>query len=227
MNNRVGSWLWVACTACCMAGASAAGSGCAADEFQETPYVQDSATAAPRWTVDINRVVDGIFRAYRPRCMDRVRVGQTVEFRNYAPTLAANVTSIAGPEPLYSPTLRRPYNYVAADDPNNTACDVTADDGRCTQRPEWSYWRHTFATPGVYDWIDTHSGTPGRRVVDPYYGTVTFVGIDPNTPFGSICVVETDGSGCDGVCCSSDVDCTGNTQCIRFEFEAVGRCLTP
>lgn len=202
-------------------------SACASDGLQDSPFVQPSAEAERRWTVDINRVIDGIFRTYRPRCMDAVRSGHTVEFRNYMPEVPANVTSLAGPETLYSPTLRQPYNYIGPDDPDNHLCDSVAVDGSCDQRPQWSYWRATFVTPGVYDWIDTNSSAPGRKVVDPYYGTVTFVGIDPSSPFGTICVREADDSGCAGVCCTSDADCVGGTRCFRTDVDAVGRCLTP
>lgn len=202
-------------------------SACAGDEFQETPFIQASADAEPRWTVDINRVRDGIFRTYRPRCMDKVLSGQTVEFRNYMPDVPANVSSLSGPETLYSPNLVKPYNFVSADDRDNNQCEALAADGTCTQRPQWSYWRFTFETTGVYDWLDTNSGTPGRKIVDPYYGTVTFVGMDPNSPFGTICVQEADGTGCESICCTSDAGCNAPNRCFKFEMDAEGRCLTP
>ncbi len=209
------------------AGALLVCAACAGDEFQETPFIQASAEAEPRWTVDINRVTDGIYRSYRPRCMDSVRGGHTVEFRNYMPEVPTNVTSIAGPEPLYSPNLVRPYNYVGPDDEENTLCEVVAEDGTCTKRPSWSYWRFTFEIPGVYDWLDTNQSAPGRKVVDPYYGTVTFVGIDPSSPFGTICVREADGTGCDAVCCTTDADCQGINKCFKTDLDVEGRCLTP
>lgn len=204
--------------------------GCAEVEDQDTPFVQKSAKASPRWTIDINRVLDGVYRNYRPRCIDTVRVGHTVEFRNFAPDLPANVTSIATPEgagALYSPNLIVPYNYVGRDDENNDLCEARAEDTSCATRPHWSYWRHTFEVPGVYDWIDTNSSEPGRKVVDAYYGTVTFVGLDPNTPFGTVCVVDDDDEGCENVCCTDDTDCDSGHRCFRSEVDAVGRCLTP
>lgn len=181
--------------------------------LRETPSVQASADESARWEIDINRVVDGVYRSYAPRCLDGVRAGHTVEFRNYQPEVPANVTTIAGPEPLYSPNLKRPYNYVASTDPAS---------------PVFSFWRHTFTQPGVYDWIDTNQSEPGRKVVDPYYGTVTFIGIDPNSPLGTICVVNEDGTGCEKVCCGQDADCNPpRTHCFRTDVDAVGRCLTP
>lgn len=199
---------------------------CDSSRFQQTPFIQDSASESPRWTVDINRVRDGVFHTYAPMCTDDVRLGHTVEFRNFLPEVPTNVTSISSPEGvyLYSPNLVRPYNYVAADDPDNDLCD-SLENGVCKARPAYSFWRHTFDVPGVYDWIDTNQGEPGRKVVDAYYGTVTFVGTDPNTPIATICVPDEDGAGCESVCCSSDADCLGNTTCIK-RGQALGRCLT-
>ena len=193
------------------------------EDFAATPFVQKSIDEAPRWRIDINRIRDGIYRSYAPRCTDQVRIGHVVEFRNFNPEIAANVSTISGPTPLYSPNLKRPYNYVASDDPKNDLCD-SEEAGKCVKRPAWSYWRYKFSTPGVYDWIDTNQGDPGRKVVDSYYGTVTFVGIDPNTPLGAICVANSDGSGCQSVCCTSDADCLGNTTCDKSGLEATGRC---
>lgn len=175
------------------------------------PLVTPSAKEGARWQVDLHRVIDGIYRTYGRRCLDTVRVGHTVEFRNYNPELAANVTAISQPEgaaALYSPNMMRPYNYVEGDEP-------------------YSYWRYTFETPGVYDYIDTNVSQPGRKVVDSYYGTVTFVGIDPNTPFGTICVRDESGQGCESVCCQEDADCSSGQHCFITDYDSVGRCLTP
>jgi hypothetical protein len=202
---------------------------CGRGEPQEQPVVLDSASAKARWTVDLNRVLDGVFRSYRPRCIDSVRIGQTVEFRNWNPEISANVTSLAQPPDsatLFSPNLVRPYNYVGRDDPDNKLCEQGGPGG-CTLKAHYSYFRYTFEVPGVYDWIDTNASTPGRKVVDPYYGTVTFVGIDPSSPFGTVCVRDEDGKGCESVCCTSDDDCEGGQRCFRTEVDAVGRCLTP
>jgi len=204
--------------------------GCSEPELEQQPRVLHSAKATPRWTIDINRVLDGVYRNYRPRCIDTVRTGHTVEFRNFTPEVPANVTSIASPDgatPLYSPNLVIPYNYVSRDDDGNELCELEGPDGQCAVRPHFSYWRYTFTVPGVYDWIDTNSGEPGRKVVDAYYGTVTFVGLDPTTPFGTVCVLDESGGGCAGTCCSSDSDCSAGQRCFRSEVDAVGRCLTP
>lgn len=196
---------------------------------QEAPFVLHSAEEEARWTIDINRVVDGVYRPYFPRCNDSVRIGHTVEFRNFNPDIPADITAIAGPDgadPLYSPNLMKPYNYVGRDAPDNDICELRSADG-CAQRPHYSFWRYTFEVPGVYDFIDSQSGEPGRKIVDPYYGTVTFVGIDPSSPFGTVCVRDENGDGCDAVCCSADGDCESGQRCFRSEVDAVGRCLSP
>ncbi|MBI2375601.1 MAG: hypothetical protein HYV07_16520 [Deltaproteobacteria bacterium] len=195
------------------------------ESLRPGPRVMPSADTAARHQIFVNRVRDGVYRSIQPRCLDTVRVGQTVEFLNMSPEVPANVTSIAGPT-LYSPNLVRPYNYVGPEDPANPFCDSDGPEG-CVARPAYSYWRATLIVPGVYDWIDTNQGAPGRKVVDAYYGTETFVGIDPNTPVGTICVSNTDGSDCEGVCCSTDSDCGGGKVCNKGPSDARGRCQTP
>lgn len=105
-------------------------------DFQSAPPVQFGTDAPARWTVDINRVRDGVFRPYAPRCIDTVRAGHTVEFRNFLPDVPANVTAVSAPEPLYSPNLVRPYNYVGPDHPDNALCAIQDPGGGCAQRPE-------------------------------------------------------------------------------------------
>ena len=200
---------------------------CDDTEHAETPFVQDSIEDAARWQIFINRVRDGIYRSYQPLCLDTVKAGHVIEFMNFNPDIPANVTTISAPETLYSPNLMRPYNYVGPNDPENKLCDVEDPAGGCEQRPSWSWWRTRLDTPGTYDWIDTNQGNPGRKVVDPYYGTETFIGLDPNARLGTICVTEEDGTGCEGVCCGSDSDCTDGKICFKSTVDARGRCRTP
>jgi hypothetical protein len=199
---------------------------CDDQRFMEQPPVQDSASDSPRWRVDVNRLINGVFHSYFPRCFDDARLGHTIEFRNFLPEVPANVTTIAAPAgaELYSPNLVRPYNYVGPEDPDNEVCSEAGGERRCEP---YSFWRHSPAEPGVYDWIDTNQGDPGRRVVDPYYGTVTFVGLDPSTPVATFCVRDEGGGGCEAVCCVDDGDCRGNTTCVKSAIEAEGRCVTP
>jgi len=204
-----------------------AAAGCDSSPFLDAPAVQASDDGEPRHKISLNRVINGRFRAYLPRCLDGVRPDDVVEFRNFLTEVPTNVTSISAPDGavLYSPNLVRPYNYVGTDSPDNDLCDVVDGEGQCTSRPAFSYWRKRFAMAGVYDWIDTNQGDVGRKIVDPYYGTETFVGIDPNTPVATVCVDVAGGDLCAGVCCSGDADCTGENVCNKLEGEAVGRCL--
>jgi hypothetical protein len=192
----------------------------------EQPLIQDSVDKEPRWNVFINRVSMGVYRSYQPLCLDSVRIGHVVEFMNFNPDIPANVTSISAPAPLYSPNLMRPYNFVGPDDPKNAICDVPDASG-CAKKASWSFWRHEFTAAGVYDWIDTNQGSPGRKVVDPYYGTETFIGIDPDTQIATVCVQDESGAGCEKVCCTTDDDCGADKICSRNPLDARGRCRTP
>ncbi len=119
-----------------------------------------------------------------PPCLV-ITVGQTVEFRNLADR-PGDITSLGSPTELYSPNLISP--------------------GPTT-------WRHTFNTLGVFEYYDSTSGDPGRKVVDPYYGTVTFVGLSEDIQTGAICVKSKGGSECDNVCCVKAVGDCPSTQC--------------
>ncbi|HEX8537320.1 MAG TPA: hypothetical protein VF664_07630 [Cystobacter sp.] len=207
--------------------------------------VQDSAEGAARVSVAFNRITSGRYRAIAPTCIGQryvlrssnadggtaippgeplalegglaMKPGQVVEFRNYQPDIPTNVTSLSAPAPLFSPNLVRPYN--------------TRTEGKET----FSFWRYAFVQPGAYEYFDTNMGTPGRQVVDSYYGTVTYVGesnapravvcVDPPTcvasadclagsaPEGTVCCT------CPGVCCETDLHCSLDKTCLR------GRCV--
>jgi hypothetical protein len=218
---------------------------------KETPpagfrSIQDSAEGAPRVSVALNRISAGLYRAIAPSCIGQrylvrapastpggalepasepfiaegglaMRPGQIVEFRNYQPDVPSNVTSLSAPAPLFSPNLVRPYN--------------TRTEGKET----FSYWRHAFPVAGAYEYFDTNMGTPGRQVVDSYYGTVTYVG-ESNAPRAVVCVdpPECEASAaclaglapagtvccaCPGVCCETPRHCALDKTCLR------GRCV--
>ena len=207
--------------------------------------IQDSAEGPPRVSVALNRITAGLYRTIAPTCIGQryvlrakdatgtlvpasepfaaegglaMRPGQIVEFRNYQPDVPSNVTSLSAPAPLFSPNLVRPYN--------------TRTEGKET----FSYWRYAFPQPGVYEYFDTHMGTPGRAVVDSYYGTVIYVG-ESNAPKAVVCV---DAAGClattecltgtapegtvccacPSVCCETDLNCASGQTCLR------GRCVS-
>lgn len=126
--------------------------------------------------------VDVTATGFVPECK-AISVGDTVEWTNTSPEIPANVTSLTEPAELYSPNLQGDY--------------VT--------------WTHTFEAAGHFDYYDTNSGDPGRKIVDAYYGTVTYVGTSETTNIGAICVRESTSPL--GQCCCSDLDCSAGQQC--------------
>lgn len=198
------------------------------------PTVQDSAQGSPRTVVSLNRVLQGRYRAIAPACIGQqyrirggagiepasglpMKPGHIVEFRNYLPDVATNVTALDAPAPLFSPNLVRPYN-------------VGTEEGET-----FSAWRYAFPKPGVYEYFDTNMGEPGRKLVDSYYGTVTYIG-ESSAPKGVVCVdapnctaspeclagTAPEGTvccSCPGVCCTTDAECTLGNTCLR------GRCV--
>ena len=159
----------------------------------ETPPVSASGTGAPARKVSV--LPDGSFE---PGCVS-MRAGQTVEFLNAAPTLPADVTSLketidgreASSGELYSPNL---------------------------QAPAATSWRHEAKRPGLFTFVNASVGIPGRKVVDDYYGTVTFVPLAGGSAFatGTLCVAAQGDDVCTGVCCpGGDTECRGRTECIH------------
>ncbi|MBI3183303.1 MAG: hypothetical protein HYZ28_14285 [Myxococcales bacterium] len=204
-----------------------------------TPPVQDSARAEPRTAISLNRTVQGRYRTITPFCVGQqyritppssgtagevapagglpIRPGHTVEFRNYLPEVPSDVTALDAPAPMFSPNLVRPYN-------------IKKEGGE-----EYSFWRYTFPLAGQYEYFDTHMGEPGRKIVDSYYGTVSFVG-ESSAPRGMVCVdppscaasiecltekapAGTECCACIGVCCQTDAHCDSGRTCLR------GRCV--
>ncbi len=199
-----------------------------------TPPVQDSDPGQPRAIVSFNRALAGRYRAISPSCIGQqyritpgavdpaaglpMRPGHIVEFRNYQPDVPTNVTALAAPKSIFSPNLVRPYNMA-----------TEADE-------QYSFWRYAFPEPGVYEYYDTNMGEPGRKVVDSYYGTVSYVG-ESTAPRAVVCVdapgcvaspeclngTAPEGTtccACVGVCCTTDAECTGDNTCLR------GRCVS-
>jgi hypothetical protein len=201
--------------------------------------VQESAKGNPRVSVSLNRITAGLYRAIAPACIGQqytlrtttggptdiqpagglsILPGQVVEFRNYQPEVPSNVTSLSAPAALFSPNLVKPYNV------------------RTEGKETYSYWRYAFPTPGAYEYFDTNMGDPGRKVVDSYYGTVTYVG-ESNAPKAVVCVdppncvasaeclngTQPEGTVCCtclGVCCTNDTHCATGRTCLR------GRCVS-
>lgn len=205
----------------------------------DLPSVQDSARAEARVSVSLNRTLQGRYRTIAPFCVGRqyrvtppgagtpgevvpagglpMNPGHTAEFRNYMPDVPSNVTSLDAPAPMFSPNLVRPYNVARDGD------------------EEYSFWRLTFPAPGTYEYFDTNMGEPGRKIVDSYYGTVSFVG-ESSAPRAIVCVdpqgcvssmecltgaasPDTTCCTCIGVCCQTDAECDPSRTCLR------GKCV--
>jgi hypothetical protein len=179
----------------------------------DLPLVQHSSAAAADHVVTLG--ADG--RVGAP-CL-RAWTGDTVEWRNLAPDVPTNVTSLGAPVELYSPSLVAPYNLREV-----------SEGGAVTR---WSFWRHTFARPGVYEYYDTNQGDPGRKVVDPYYGTVTFVGLSDDVATAVVCVEEPGSGLCDNVCCTRPSECPSQQCCdlvakvCRRGSPAAAKCEGP
>jgi hypothetical protein len=215
----------------CLALLLAACKGPVPEDFRP---IQDSAKGDPRISVSMNRIISGRYRTIAPMCIGQqyvvsdpadiqpagglsMRPGQIVEFRNYQADVPTNVTSLSAPSALFSPNLVKPYNV------------------RTESHETYSYWRYQFPKPGVYEYFDTNMGEPGRKVVDSYYGTVSYIG-ESNAPKAVVCVdppncvasaeclagTAPEGTACCtclSVCCEVDAHCTADKTCLR------GRCV--
>lgn len=118
---------------------------------------------------------------FAPECK-AIDAGDTVQWTNEDPEIPGDVTSLSTPPELYSPNLQGEYES----------------------------WSHTFERTGLFEYYNTQSGDPGRRVVDAYYGTVTYVGTSPNTQRGVVCVQGDS----DAPCCCSNLDCDVGSSCV-------------
>jgi plastocyanin len=120
---------------------------------------------------------------FAPECK-AVPNGDTVQWENEQPEVPTNVTSLDEPPELYSPNLQG----------------------------EYVIWSHSFPDIGYYEYYDTNSGDPGRKIVDAYYGTVTYVGTSATTNRGAICVRDPAAPRL-GACCCSALDCDVGQSC--------------
>lgn len=168
---------WFVAASCC-AGLVACGTR------QEPPYVQDSAGDKPAATVELTP------KGVGTPCVT-IEVGETVEWRNLTPAIPANVTGFGNAE-LYSPSL------VEGGPMGETI--------KSGQRVRFAWWRHRFAQPGVFEYFDTNRGDPGQKVVDPYYGTVRYVGVSSTLETGVVCVRRPGSTDCHAVCCLKNDD---------------------
>jgi hypothetical protein len=146
-----------------------------------------------------------------------VDVGATVEWRNLSPRSAISVVSAGGSRELSSPVLRAPYNYVPAD--TTDECALKQND-ICVAPLPHSYWRHTFKTPGIFDYRDAHDGSGTSTL----YAYGMPVGTTTASASGTVCVRSAPGDipivNCQQVCCTgtSAGECAPGVTCIS------GRC---
>ncbi|MBI4510007.1 MAG: hypothetical protein HY698_10265 [Deltaproteobacteria bacterium] len=162
---------------------------------RDDPAVQFSSDRPRDTDVKISKTLE-----FSPACVT-VKVGTTIEWwiEKGAPRVPVNVTSLGTPVELFSPNLVPPL-----------FCDEKEPDKIC--------WRRSFEQPGCFPYYDTNSGSPGRPVVDDYYGTTTYVGQGGDIQGGLVCV-EGSGLSCKGVCCNANFDCDQGFTCHR------GRCV--
>ncbi len=143
-----------------------------------------------------------------------VEPGATVEWRNLSPTTALSVVSTKAPYELSSPALRDPYNLVTPD--RSDECAATGPEG-CIVAVPFSFWRHTFTTPGLYDYRD---GSGGMVAAVVGYGMPAGSATSSGAASGTICVREPGAPGCTHVCCTGSLpnECDVGVTCIS------GRC---
>lgn len=150
-----------------------------------------------------------------------VEAGTTVEWRNLTPLSSISVVSTRVPYELSSPSLLTPYNLVPPEQSDECA---KMEGGTCVERRPFSFWRHTFRTPGIFDYKDA-SGAAAAATTTYSYGMPAGLPKPAGTATGTLCVKSPGGSECVHVCCSgSRVDeCASGVACVS------GRCggVTP
>lgn len=147
----------------------------------------------------------GLSRPLTPACVI-VPVGATVEWRNWTPDFALTPVSARPPYEISAPALREPYNFVERE--RSEDCEERDAAGACIERAEYSYWRHTFLSAGVFDYRDL---PVGEAALEKQLVQTT----------GTVCV-QGSGSDCVQVCCdpasASMTQCAAGVQCLA------GRC---
>ena len=153
---------------------------------------------------------------YTPSCMI-VEVGATVEWRNLTPGTAISVVSVGGTTELSSPALREPYNTVP---PEKSDECVLRDSSGCLAAIPFSFWRHTFDKPGIFDYHDA-SGSAVATTSTGEYGMPPGPQVSGSAATGTVCVrSDRSSSECDRVCCTGSVinECGPVLSCVS------GRC---
>lgn len=170
------------------------------------PLAQPSATAD---ATNIVRVQKGV--AFSAACL-QVPVGATVEWRNLTPSSSIILLSIADPYELSSPALLLPYNIMPAE--QSDEC-TQKKDGTCDPafKIAYSYWRHTFTTPGIFDYVDQAGSSTASGSYS--YGLPAGPSTSSGGGSGTVCVYDAT-HGCNNVCCTGAVtdECATGVSCI-------------
>lgn len=151
---------------------------------------------------------------FTPSCVI-VEVGATIEWRNLTPRTSISVLSVSGSRELSSPALRDPYNPVPVE--TSDEC-VLRDITGCVAAVPFSFWRHTFTTPGIFDYRDPSGSAVASQ---GGYGLPPGPQTSGSAAVGTVCVRSTPGSAeCDRVCCTGTVvdECGPGVTCVS------GRC---
>lgn len=141
-----------------------------------------------------------------------VNAGDTVEWRNLSPRASVIVLSVREPYELSSPALLSPYNFVAE---SSDEC-TSRENGVCKEPIPFSFWRHTFSTPGIYDYQD-QGGSATTTTGGYAYGLPpgpTTTSASKGT--GTVCV-RGEGQACEQVCCTGLVaggECAAGVTCV-------------
>lgn len=143
-----------------------------------------------------------------------VEPGATVEWRNLSPSTALSVVSTKAPFELSSPALRDPYNLVAPEHSDECAVSGTQS---CILAVPFSFWRHTFNVPGIFDYHDASGGVVTAQVS---YEMPAGAATSGAAATGTVCVRPVGSAGCNHVCCTGSLpdECELGVTCVA------GRC---
>lgn len=152
---------------------------------------------------------------FAPACLI-VELGTTVEWRNLSPHAALVVLSVRVPYELSSPSLRAPYNFVPP--AQSDECDQRVN-GVCVEPEPFSFWRHTFNAPGVFDYQDASGSAASGMLGDGDEYGLPPGPVSASGGSGTVCV-RGPGNDCEKVCCtgSQPDDCAPSVKCVA------GRC---
>lgn len=182
----------------------------------EPPPITPSAPELPVATVRVSRGA-----SFSPSCVV-INPGDTVEWRNLTPRTAIAALSTTEPYEISAPALLAPYNTL--DITGSDECVRHEEDGACAEAIPFSYWRHRFDVPGVFDYRDPSGGASGGSGGTSEYGLPVGPTMTVSAALGTVCVRSPAGAApkvdCAAVCCISaqPETCGADRVCVN------GRC---